>query len=211
LVDGWVIVSANAPTDAFDAYQSDVFDPLVDSLEAAAAQAESGELPMVFEAYSNDQLGLRFDVPAGWMEYIDETLTEPGMMAVFFLEDPADADALDDIPSAPVLAVLRSSNWFGDAADARTPREFLSEIFSVDLADIRDFDAAEYPAARYVVEDIEDGQGVAYALQVGGDDWVVLLLAVPDELNVLLLDETVMIRVVRSIEVTGALQLTVTE
>ncbi len=83
--DPWVIVSASAPEDDFETFQMDIVEPLIQSFKGAAPTVtptpvepsatptpEPTAAPVTFEPYTNETMGLAFDVPVGWAEYIDE-------------------------------------------------------------------------------------------------------------------------------------------
>ena len=253
----WVLVSAIAPVDEFDAYRADVFEPLVQSIgdaeadvpmpvpagettptplpvkpsvtptpvEASAtpipakpsatplpveATATPAPQPVTFESYSNKAIGLALDIPTGWVEYTDPSMVLPemGVMAVFFFSNPADAGSVEDTPTDPALFLMRigtNSLDFLEVANIKTPAELLFQAFGQESDEVKPFTLEDYPAARALIRgDTEDDEdGIIYALDLGEDGWLVGGLVVPAGYNVLLLDETVMMPVMRSVQVIG--------
>jgi hypothetical protein len=53
----------------------------------------------------------------------------------------------------------------------------------------------------------EELDGVIYALRLGDTDWLIVALVAPKGANVPLLDETILMPVIRSVQVTGPMQI----
>ncbi|MCD4686479.1 MAG: hypothetical protein K8S97_11150, partial [Anaerolineae bacterium] len=207
--DGWTLISVSAPAADFDTY-ADVFAMLVAAYAGAADEAATPPDPVpatvnpsdvTLTPYRDDALGLAFDAPAGWVESVDETLNEPdmGLYAVIFFASAEDAANADGVPAMPALAVLRFNGAeFLMESGIATPGDLLVQMMDIDREHVLPFDAAEYPAARAVLD--EDGMyGAIYALALPDDHWVIMLLVVPPEANVALWDEVVLMPVVRSV------------
>jgi hypothetical protein len=129
-------------------------------------------------------------------------LPEMGVAAVFFFANADDAANLNDTPTAPAMLIMRIGQGnllFTDGVE--TPADVLVELLSIDREQIRPFDGTAYPAARALIEEA-DGNGVVYALQLADNDWALVVMVAPVGDNIRLLDETLLMPVVRSLEVT---------
>jgi hypothetical protein len=213
----WVIVSVSAPQVGFETFHLNVLLPLIQSFKSAAPTAtptpipptatpEPTAAPLTFEPYANETIGVAFDLPGGWAEYTDDAFDSPGGRAVFFFSNPDQVGNLADIPDAPVLFVLRANSDFVSGPSIQSPEELLAEALGLRGDQIKPFDLDAFPAARAVIMGDSGGSsGVIYGLRLGSDDWLVVGLAAPYDQNVLLLDETVILPVLHSLEITGAM------
>jgi hypothetical protein len=213
LADGnWLLVSTVAPKDQLDSYRTTVFEPLLQSLQVpgrvppATATPTPESTPVVLTSYTNQDLGLTFHVPDGWNEYTGGELTDPalGVFAVMFFSNPDDASDPEATPSKPALAFLRvMASKYQPYQGMSSPSDFLVQALDVEAQQIQPFSTASYPAARVIIEEAEN-KGAVYGLELGQDDWLIVALVVPPEENIMLWDETVMMPVVRSIQVIEA-------
>jgi hypothetical protein len=177
----------------------------------ATATPEPDATPVTFEPYTNEAMGLSFDVPAGWAEYIDDSLNLPelGAVVVFFFANPAEVGMMEGAPDDPVIFIMRVdlTKLGSESEDIDSPDALLVEIFGFERDQVKPYTLESFPAARAVIygETEDEPNGMIYALRLGETDWVVEALVVPQDENVLLLDETIMMPVVRSIQVIGVL------
>jgi hypothetical protein len=210
LADGsWLLVSAVAPKDQLDTYRTTVFEPLLLSLEVPGRQPPATSTPtpestpVVLKPYANQDMGLTFRVPDGWSEYTGEELTDPalGVSGVMFFSNPDDASDPTATPTKPALAFMRvMAAKYQPYQGISSPSDFLVQALNVEAGQIQPFGTANYPAARVTFEEAAN-KGAVYGLELGQDDWLVVALVVPPEENIMLWDETVMMPVVRSIQV----------
>jgi hypothetical protein len=168
------------------------------------ATPEPTTVPVAFEPYSNEAIGLAFDVPAGWVEYADDSLNGPGGRAVFFFSNPDQAGNMN-APDAPVLFVLRVGADFVGGGSIKSPEDLLIAVFGLPAGQVRPFNLDPFPAARTVIRGDTEGSsnGIVYGLRLGINDWLIIGIAAPRDQNVLLLDETIVLPVLHSLEVTG--------
>jgi hypothetical protein len=213
----WVIVSASASADGFDTFQMDTVEPLIQSFKDVApvetptplpptATPQPTTAPVTFEPYTNEAIGLAFDVPGGWAEYVDDSLNAPGGQAVFFFSNPDQAGNLD-VPDAPVLFVLRVGSDFVGTGFIKSPEDLLTAAFGLPADQVKPFSLDAFPAARVVIKGDTEGSssGIVYGLRLGSNDWLVVGIAAPRDQNVLLLDETIVLPVLHSLKVTGTM------
>ncbi len=74
----------------------------------------------------------------------------------------------------------------------------------MDRDQVKPFSLEAFPAARAVISETEsESGGVVYALRLDEDNWLIVGLVAPRDQNVLLLDETIILPLLHSIEVTG--------
>jgi hypothetical protein len=219
----WVIVSASAPEDGFDTFQMDTVEPLIQSFKDVTpvetptpvpptATPEPTAAPVTFEPYTNEAIGLAFDVPGGWAEYADDSLNVPGGQVVFFFSNPDQAGNLD-VPDAPVLFVLRVGSDFVGSGPVKSPEDLLATAFGLPAGQVKPFSLDAFPAARAVIKGDTEGtsSGIVYALRLGSNDWLVVGIAAPRDQNVLLLDETIILPLLHSLKVTGTVSSVPTE
>ena len=193
LGDGdWLLVSASAPTDAFDAYLSDVFEPLVDSLRLP----DTGQL---LERYEEEALGLAFDGPAGWAgTYLDDVaLSEMNAVALLLFANPEDASQPQETPTGPALALIRFAPK-SDTPRFETPADVLIEFAVLDREMIQPYEM-HYPAVRALTEQTDEMTTLWYALELE-DNWLLVLLVAED---VSTLDTTIVRPLLQSLKVTG--------
>jgi hypothetical protein len=210
LADGnWLLVSTVAPKDQLDTYQTTVFEPLLLSLHVPGGQPPATPTPtpqptpVVLTPYISPDMGLTFHVPGGWSAYTGEDLTDPalGVFGVMFFSSPDDASDPTGTPTRPAMVFMRvmAANY-QPFEGLESPSDLLVEVLGVGAGETRPYDAASYPAARATIEEAAN-KGAVYGLALGQDDWLIVALVVPPEENLLLWDETVMMPIVRSIQV----------
>jgi hypothetical protein len=145
----------------------------------------------------SDVLGLAFDAPSGW---VTDVKAEGGFGAHWFYSNPADLETGE--PSAPALGVVRGTGAALDSPGAKTPQAFLAALIGVDVDDVEPYTELDYPAARHPVD--QDGlASLITVVQLGPDDWLIVVLASPDEAAVSRLDELIVIPLLHSLEITG--------
>ena len=138
----WLIVSASAPEDEFEAFQMEVVEPLIQSFKDVTpvepptpveptATPQPTAAPVTFEPYSNETIGLAFDVPVGWAEYVDDSLNEPGGQAVFFFSSPDQVGNLAGDLKAPVIFLLRVEPKLMGIGSVDSPEEMLKAAFGL--------------------------------------------------------------------------------
>ncbi len=128
----------------------------------------------------------------------------PGGRAVFFFANPDQVGSLEDNPDAPILFLLRVEAAFIGAETVESPEDLLTEALDMDRDQVKPFSLEAFPAARVVISETEsESGGVVYALRLDEDNWLIVGLVAPRDQNVLLLDETIILPVLHSIEVTG--------
>ncbi|MBN2306133.1 MAG: hypothetical protein JXQ72_16740, partial [Anaerolineae bacterium] len=162
--------------------------------------------PVSWQGILVGSIGLRFDMPQGWTRMMSDELTDvdQGFAAILLYSNPADADTPDDDPTAPAIAMIRMTGemamMLGDS-----PESLLSTFGEIAEDDITAYNAARYPAARAVLPAgtlSTDTESVMYVLNLGEADWLLVISIVPTGSgdNILLLDETVLQPLIRSIE-----------
>lgn len=200
----WLILSGSAPVDDLDGYREGAFEPILLSLEVTHSGSLSPETtpvpPLTLEPYTSADLGLSFDVPAGWTEVVDEELNQPdqGLIGVVFFSDPADASSPGDTPKAPALAVVRIIPSLADLGSTiETPEDILRTLV-IPAEVVQPVTGLAFRGARTVLEE-EYQSGVVYAFDLGPDNWLLVVLIVPVSENILWWDEAVLLPVLRSI------------
>jgi hypothetical protein len=201
-----LILSASAPEDQFAAYQTEIIEPFILSLEVGAAPTLTPDsldaVPTTFELYTSEELRMTFDIPAGWVAYIDQSLSSPerGSAVVLFFADPADVGGLSNHEAKhPAIAFIRMATDDLIRESFDEPEDVLSLV-----ADgvVERLTISGYSSARLFFEN-EVPQGVLYVLELE-DCWLMTILVLPETSNARLWDEVVMLPIVRSIQVTGS-------
>jgi hypothetical protein len=147
------------------------------------------------------ELEIVLDVPDGWTQVYDEESSDPeqGVGVVLFYSDPADVASLEDTPAAPALALLRLR--LGEVLIFASPADVIAAFMSADREEIEPVFDLAVPAARWADLETEDGNlGVVYVLQLGDNDWLVIVLAVPPGGDLLALEEIIVIPAAQSVE-----------
>ncbi|GAB4425143.1 MAG: hypothetical protein Kow00106_21810 [Anaerolineae bacterium] len=203
-LDGeWLLLSGSAPVDLLPAYQAQVFEPLLLALEVIPPGTTPTPTPRPMRTpqptrtpivipptptpsgpalvtYRDTELGLEFLVPEGWTEtgLDDLPLADANVSGVLFFASAEDAAHPADIPSQPLLMVLRAQPG-AETLDVpgNTPAGLLSGLFNVPLANITPVEM-EFPAARGLIVQA-DSTAILYALALGPDDWAVVGAVVP--------------------------------
>ncbi|NLF75115.1 MAG: hypothetical protein GX573_05410, partial [Chloroflexi bacterium] len=210
----WLILSASVPPDEFEDYQTDVFEPLIASLDvdieeiamptptSSPTAIPASQTPVSVERYESDELGLAFEAPRGWDTDLERSDFVAGVTlnAVLFYSNSDDVEVGE--PSAPALSVVRMD---GTVTSVRTPRDLLQTMLGNDLDQIESYAALDYPAARGTSPDTIELPAIVYALQLTEDDWLMVLLVAPGAADQLpRLEETVLLPLLHSLEVSEA-------
>ncbi len=117
-----------------------------------------------------------------------------------FSEAEADVNSNLDHVTGLILVMARidggSSGMLYD-----NPQELLTDMLTSEEKPpaIAPFSSAAYPAARAILQTMDDLQVAVYALQIDQDNWVLAMLVGPLDTHIALLDETLMQPIVRSI------------
>ncbi|MBN1564089.1 MAG: hypothetical protein JXA10_09620, partial [Anaerolineae bacterium] len=218
--EDWVIVSAVAPANSAAAYRINEFERIVlsiapppdPSLITPTVTPTPFAVPLV--SYNNEQLGLAFDVPAGWFEapLEDSSSTDESVAikSLAFLTEPDDLES--GIISSPAIIMLRVTVLDSALLDqVGSPTGTMENFSGLSADNFYPYDQANYPATRGFSTGEDDNIPVAvYGVEFETGDWAVILLGIPDGKNLALYDEIVMKPLIRSLRVTGPILLETT-